>query len=520
MKHKVVIADDKPLIRRSLAQTIRWEELGCEVAGEAENGLEAAELIEKIRPDLLISDIKMPGMDGLELTEHVKKIQPDIKVLMITGYQEFEYAQRALSLGVSDLVLKPIRNDMMEKKIKKVMEELEKSRAITNAALASRRARQEQLLHGLIKERIPMNRDFEEQVRELELYGRDYFLILSRVRTGEGGIKNEVRNRVIRWIEDRQNTWLWLSFDWFLGQDQVILLLEEKKRSVRERKIHVKQMLWALNERLREEFGVTCCFTVSRSGNDIRVLRECYQDAREIMENCYFTAEQSILFADSYTAETAVEISSLLRNFDCFYQNIGLMDKQELKKNSEEILNRILAESQGDEFRIKCFLSEIGITLLRRCGKGDPNELMDEIAGLAGWEQCCDFLYGFFRKVQKAMQEDREETNPLIGAGLEYIKAHYRESFSLTDLAEKMSVNASYLSRLFKKETGKNFSEILTEYRINRAEYLLQQPGSRVVEVGEQVGYSDYTYFYQVFKRIKGISPSEYKKRVKKTNEL
>lgn len=520
MKHKVIIADDKPLIRKSLAQTIHWEALGCEVAGEAENGLEAVELIEKICPDLLISDIKMPGMDGLELTEYAKKIQPDIKVLMITGYQEFEYAQRALSLGVSDLVLKPIRNDMMEKKIKKVMEELEKNRAITNAALVSRRARQEQLLHGLIKERVPMDRDFEEKVRELELYGRDYFLILSRVRTGDDSIKNEVRNRVIQWIEDQKNTWSWLVFDWFLGKNQVIILLEEKKRSARERKIHVKQTLLALNERLRNEFGVACYFTVSRSGNDIRVLRECYQDALEIMENCYFTAEQSILFADSYTAEAAVKISSLLRNLECFYQNIGLMDKQELKKNSEEILNRILAESQGDEFRIKCFLSEIGITLLHRCGKEDTNELMDEIAGLEGWEQCCEFLCRFFLKIQREMQEDKEETNPLIGAGLEYIKVHYRENFSLTDLAEKISVNPSYLSRLFKKETGKNFSEILTEYRINRAEYLLLQPGSRVVEVGEQVGYSDYTYFYQVFKRIKGISPSEYKKRVKKTNEL
>lgn len=122
MNYQVLIVDDKPLIRRSLKETIDWKKLNCVVAGEAQNGKEAVELVKKFHPELVISDIKMPGMDGLELTEFIKKESPDTQVIIITGYQEFEYARKALSLGVIDLVLKPLRNEDMENKIAKAIQ--------------------------------------------------------------------------------------------------------------------------------------------------------------------------------------------------------------------------------------------------------------------------------------------------------------------------------------------------------------------------------------------------------------
>ena len=124
MRFKVVVIDDKPLIRRSLIETIQWEALGCVIAGEAATGLEAQEAIRKVKHHLIISDIKMPGLDGLSLTEFVKEFLPDTKVIIITGYQEFEYAKKAIQLGVCDLVLKPIDNGAMEVIIQKAIDSI------------------------------------------------------------------------------------------------------------------------------------------------------------------------------------------------------------------------------------------------------------------------------------------------------------------------------------------------------------------------------------------------------------
>lgn len=135
MRFKVVVIDDKPLIRRSLIETIQWEALGCEIAGEAENGLEAKEVIRKVKPHLIISDIKMPGLDGLSLTEFVKDFLPDTKVIIITGYQEFEYAKKAIQLGVCDLVLKPIDNRAMEVIIQKAIDSIREQGALSETAL-------------------------------------------------------------------------------------------------------------------------------------------------------------------------------------------------------------------------------------------------------------------------------------------------------------------------------------------------------------------------------------------------
>lgn len=520
MKYKAVIADDNPFIRQALRETVKWEKLNCEICGAAEDGIEAKKLIKDICPDILITDIKMPGMDGLALTEYAKKYVPDIQVIMITGYQEFEYARKALTLGVFDLVLKPVKNELIEEKIKEALDSLEKKRNFWKEMNISLRARQEQFIHSLLKERAASEKVVKSRGKELGLDEKDYFLVLCRVRTGESSIEKKVQKKVMQCLERQGERKGWLVFEWISGKNQVLVVFEKEKRSARERKISLKQSLYTLNEKIREEEEVSCCFAVSRNSSELWCIPECYHDTLSVMEECYFTVERSVLFADSYISESGAEVGSLLRELNRFYQNVPQMEKRELKEQAEIMLERILQESFGDEFRIKCLLSEIGITFLRQWGEEDTTLLMEKVNALEGRGECEKFLYELFVEARDRRKREKEGSNPLVSASLAYIQKHYRENLSLTELAEKLSVNASYLSRLLKKETGKNFSEILTECRINRAKYLLEQPGSRVIEVCSEVGYSDYTYFYQVFKKLEHISPSDYRKKVKKSNDL
>lgn len=512
--YKVIVVDDKPMIRKALVCTIPWEKLQCQVVGEAENGVDAKCLIDQTEPDLLISDIKMPGMDGLALTEYVKKKGMDTQVIIITGYQEFEYAQKALSLGVSDLILKPLRNDIMEEKIRKALSNLNKERMLNHAVDHSRKARQEQFLSEIFKGRMNSEAFTGEKLRELDFYKKNYFLILARVRTGDEEVEKETRCAIMAWMEKKKTTMDWMIFEWISGKNQTVVVFEKEKRSARARKIGLKQCLVLLNEEIQKKQGVSVCFAVSRTSNDLDNLADSYRETEQIMEYDYFMAEHDILFADHVTTASLPESVYLLKELDQFYQVLEQMEEQELREKVHYIMQRVVGETNGDEFRVKCLLSEIGIALLHHYGKEvkAANELMTQIGQLTDKYDCEEFLFRFLVQIR---QEGRQKGNPLIASALDYLYQHYRENLSLTELAEKLAVNPSYLSRLFKKETGKNFLEILTEYRIRKAKYLLEQPGSRVIEVCEQVGYSDYTYFYQVFKRLENMSPSEYKKRSK-----
>lgn len=147
MNYQVLIVDDKPLIRRSLKETIDWKKLNCVVGRRGSKWKRSSGISEEISPELVISDNKMPGMDGLELTEFIKKESPDTQVIIITGYQEFEYARKALSLGVIDLVLKPLRNEDMENKIAKAIQVFQEQTEMKEAVRSVRQVRTEKLLY-------------------------------------------------------------------------------------------------------------------------------------------------------------------------------------------------------------------------------------------------------------------------------------------------------------------------------------------------------------------------------------
>ena len=519
MRYKVVIVDDKPVIVQALVQTIKWSSMDCSVEGQATDAITAKNLIEQIEPDILITDIKMPGMDGLELTEYAKKRLPDLQIIMITGYQEFEYARKALSLGVSDLVLKPIRNDVMEEKVQKVIAELKKIKTMNRTVSISRKALQEQLLYKFLKERDTENFQLAEKAIELGLYKRIYYIILVRVRSDKNSVEKSVWNQVIVWMECQTKKDNGDIFEWISGKNQVLIIFEKEKPSARERKVFLRQKLHVLNERVLEEFGISCCFVVSKISDNLRNLSESWKQVQEVMESVYFSGEQTIVFAESYSGSSAVKNGDFFREVDNFCQSVMDLEGREISEKTQKLIEDIFQETGGNEFRAKCLISEICITFLRRfCMEDQTNELLGKIHKLTGKKSCRDFMDVFLEEIGKKSQRGKMEFNPLIKDAMNYIQIHYKENISLTDLADKMAVNASYLSRLFKKETGKNFSEILTEYRVEKAKILLRHPGCRVVEVAEQVGYSDYTYFYQVFKKIENCSPSDYRKKVKNSN--
>lgn len=538
MRFKVVVIDDKPLIRRSLIETIRWDALGCEIGGEAENGLEAKEVIRKVQPHLIISDIKMPGLDGLSLTEYVKQYLPDTKVIIITGYQEFEYAKKAIQLGVYDLVLKPIDNGVMEDIIQKAIESireqlkkehyqkqlLEENDRYKIKIDRSLRALQSQFLLEIIKGRRVSDRIEGEEIVNLHLADMNFSVILARIRSSDQQVIRGVVNGAVKLMEHFKEACDMGFVDLMVNQDLVFVAFHRPGKSAREHRVQMKRCLYAMNERLLKEQGSLCCFAVSRITNDVAKIEECFKDMVEILNQNYFTAEENILFQSSCTLSVSPDTGYLLKELNQFYTDLEQMEDGERDQKILDMVGKIVQETKGDEFRIKCMLSEICITLLRHYSekfhKGDlkrnTNKVMEEINGLVDIRDAREYLVDFIREIRKNLQAENRLTHPLAQGTMDYIRQNYKQNITLTQVADTLCVNSSYLSRLLKKETGENFVDLLAGFRIDIAKRLLDEPGSKVLDVCERVGYSDYAYFYQVFKRVEKISPSEYKKRGKR----
>lgn len=538
MRFKVVVIDDKPLIRRSLIETIQWEVLGCEIAGEAENGLEAKEVIRKVKPHLIISDIKMPGLDGLSLTEFVKEFLPDTKVIIITGYQEFEYAKKAIQLGVCDLVLKPIDNGAMEVIIQKAIDSireqlqkehyqrqlLEENDRYKMKIDRSLKALQSQFLMEVIKGRRSPDRMDADETVNLHLGERNFSVILARIRSSDQQVVRESANVAVKLMEHFKEACDMGFVDLMVNQDLVFIAFHRPGKSAREHRVQMKRCLYAMNDRLLKEQGSVCCFAVSRITNDVAKLEECYKNTVEILNQNYFTAEENILFQTSAALAVSPDTGYLLKELNQFYTDLEHMEDGERDQKVVAMVEKIVQETKGDEFRIKCMLSEICITLLRHYSekfhkddlKKNTNKVMEEINGFVDIRDAREYLVDFIREIRKHLKEENRLTHPLAQGTMDYIRQNYKQNITLTQVADTLSVNSSYLSRLLKKETGENFVDLLAGFRIDIAKRLLDEPGSKVLDVCEKAGYSDYAYFYQVFKRVEKISPSEYKKRGKR----
>lgn len=531
--YKVVIADDNNLIREALKKTIPWSRLDCVVAAEAEDGIEEKEAILKYRPDIILTDIKMPGMDGLEVTEYLKNRKIETKVILITGYNDFQYAQKAVKLGVFDLVLKPIQDGELIKILERAIGEIKKEKKL--------RIFQEQLVEENIhyKERIE-DADRVMRVQALKdlaqghrAEGQRYEDILGcadkrciyvagRLRTLDEECGKKALERIVEVINRR--SWECICIEQRSGREIELLFLPDKQDSASMIDIRMKNRLRELAGIVEKECGTSVCFSVSSLSEGLGNLKEMRDQALDILEENFFSAREQVLFCRYYNTTAAGEGDAAFKDIENFHRIIAHGESEDIDREVEKLLQKLEQITCGNEFRIKCFLSEICITMYRKYYLGrlpgnerkkNINDILGEINKLEDMGQTRKYLLELARRLQRTSREEKEYENPIAGEAVVYIRERYSDTeLSLTSAAEALNVNSSYLSRLLKKETGMNFIDILTSVRLEKAKQLLED-GSKATVVGGMVGYKDYSYFYQVFKKVEGVSPTEYKKKAR-----
>jgi len=529
---KLLLVDDEPIIRRGIRSSIEWQNYGIEIVGEAANGVEALKQAQQLLPHIVLTDIRMPRMDGLELSRQLKKQLPDTRIIILSGYEDFSYAKEAVSLGIQEYLLKPVGAEELIALLRLLRAEIEQAEAAKRSSLSLHHAFNEsypvikadfvnRLLKGAPAD--PASLYEKAELLRIKLTGHQYAILT--IDIDDFAIMTEdlppakrelLRFSVINIAEElllakTSGLVCYSEFDHLIGLACGDKLTPELIDSLcREIQQGVKKFL-----KLSVSIGI------GRTCSDVSELGTSYAEAFSALKlKIHHGKESLIRYHDPgnsqpsqivlYPSEEEKVIIGCLKTLD----TAGLQAAidhifarfRELKADVEQIrgiCGRLLLISASA-------IEEMGINVSKVIGaEFNPYKEMERLDTLEDFRA---WIGGFFERLGELIQENKNvKFKGIITAALRYIEENYDREVSLATVAAVVYVTPNYLSRIFKEEMGVNYIEWLNRYRIERAKVFLTEPGAKTYSVAEKVGYSDYKYFSQMFKRFVGCSPKEYK---------
>ena len=525
-RYKVILVDDEEDVARAILKKLDWEAMGFDTPRYAHNGLEALELSEESRPDIVMTDIQMPYMDGMELSRNLRKLYPNIRIIIFSGYDEFEYAKEAIRLEAEEYILKPIDADELKGVFSRVHEALDRDideklnvAKLENYYMDSLPLLQEDFFASLVEGRIT-----EERIGRLlsdyriDLHGPYYLTAIVHISASsvpEGMNPVFLAVSVRKLLEERMDRQWGCQFFSYMGSTVMIAQLPGRKDAsvftdecdrlcrLAESicKAHITIGIGSLTDNLS---GIQDSY---QSGRDAVSYRVLYGHTRAINISEISPVEKE---------ETLEETDSLTDIF----KKIKMSDRQTL----DEAARRYIDSSVGRQASIqdfRFFVMELVSELYKfvKNNQLDVNEVFDMNDDVYGKVQqmnqseLSDWFAATCITMHGLMDAKRSgNTMSFVSKAKDYVADHYGDQdLSIDFICSYLGVSSAYFSTVFKKETGKTFVGYLTDYRMEKAEKMLVETDEKTYIIAREVGYSDPNYFSYVFKKQFGVSPSRYK---------
>lgn len=532
---KVIVADDEEKICQLILKLVDWEALDMEVAGTAANGLEALEKIRQMSPDVVITDIRMPGCDGMEMIRQAKQINSDIEFVIISGYRHFEYAQTAIKYGVSDYLLKPVKKEELRSTLEKIRERyLEKTEQLTfeervRLVLKNDAGRlRTSYFSGIL---YPKSRDQESLSLE-DINGHYHYsfrpgcfqvlcIKFDRIPSRDRKSLEFLADKTSQLAEQIMQECSY-DFELYVESSYVYMLLnygEEEKRNVRHQ---IKSMLDGLivlesiMEGLRVTIGAGSVVT------SVSQIRQSLRTSRWRVEQRLVSGPGTVIDCEIKESADLVE-SPLFYDFNtAMTKALESLEPDQVHQVLVQLKNGLMERADITGHEILQMSKEV-CNLYLFCMKNQKVTIENENGFVerynAGADDCesVDTLFRFLtgeieRSFSSAAQQKRQEDNRPIRMAKKYMKEHFMEPITLEDVSAMAGFNPTYFSSLFKKETGSSFLEYLSGVRMDEAKRLLRETSFPVASVCEHVGYSDVKYFTKAFIKFTGLKPNEYRK--------
>lgn len=516
---RVLIADDEARICKLIAALVDWDALGMQLVGTASNGVEAIAAIERTQPELLITDIRMPGCDGLELIRQAREQQPGLLFIIISGYTQFEYAQLAIKYGVSDYLLKPIDRQELTAALGHIRAELTSRRQAQ--ALSDRMRRS--LYSGRRKVRACYLTDILNQ-RKLELtldeineeyrysFRDERFIGFAVKLMGAQEDCGDVRSFLLSQLRSASID-AELSFEPESGTGTGVVNFRADAEQ------QVLRCLDGCLRQLQQTGGAgsrTVCLAAGPAA-ELGGLPDSVLTARRLLDERFVRGGSRVLTGLPELA--GLPIMDLLADF---LRRLAQALEQEDKDAVRRTVSRLQESAQQEPGTTGRELLKLVLLAGEKVLETHGDDAQNEPALSAFRARCAqcvtaDQLFGaleqFLCALAERLSESRmnDELLPLRQAQ-KFLEQHYMENISLEQVAGLAGFNPSYFSVLFKKKCGVGFQDYLTAIRIRHAKELLTQGGVPVLEVCYAVGYKDVKHFNRVFKRATNLRPSEFKR--------
>lgn len=522
--YRVMLVDDERPVLESMKKVIDWESLGFSVCETAESGNQACEIMKKARFDLVITDVRMPQMDGLELAEYIAEHFPHTEMIIISGYDEFDYARSAMRSGVMEYITKPTNRVELEKALESAARRIQRREDMDNnirnlKAEVEKRipVLKNQYFNDWMNQNPPENSNIEQRLQYYHspLRGKSYCLWCfdTDSRESYGAVPEmkellwtQLRLIVREMIKDE------LICDYFTKGHFLFYIVEKKEEIPKE---FTENML----ERILSEFynltHVSVSVAVSREYQSYDRLYLAGKDCETALEERCNLGGGSCIFYEEIQMfpDVSLEHHQELMNQICL--KIRTLNQEGTRK----LVEKLYTQMQEDKAIYPQFYSQTILILTELCNVAAEEETKERIrrdmAGLVEYKTA-DVLMKLVLKtahdiIDCASRDTAGKNQKIMEQIMAYVEKHIREEIALADVADAVHLSKNYLCSIFKKETGETFFSYLTKARMEKAKQLLRRTEDKVYVIAEEVGYTDYTYFSQVFKKHVGVTAGEYR---------
>jgi YesN/AraC family two-component response regulator len=498
MSFKVVIIDDNVNTVKSLQISIDWKSIGLEVAGTAFNGIQGSELIKRASPDIIITDINMPNMDGLNMIESINMEDKNFLVIVITGYDKFQYASRAIKLSVFDFILKPIDDTELCNSLKRARQKLEdensRNKQIAQIELNNLKVR---LLSFLTTPTLDETINYSE--KEIE-NANTYFIIIAQSATG---ISRPLLERIGCENFPGNITVISMMIEGYLI---LFCILKQEDHNWHKYSQNIGAKLLSYSPEIN--------VAVSALHTSYKMANQAFLEAKKaLLEKNVFARNQGIIY---YTDSNISQHSRLAEIENIVVRIINDADGD----NGYKILYESLLESTDGKIEsirvmlmIYC-LKVIEYKLKNSHWPDSIDNLIYQISKITSIAEIEQWHADFIREVNNTTSKESSLLK-LVRDVLNYIKLYAPEGLTLESTAKKFNISPNYLSTLIHKETGITYQQHVIRAKIYVAKQMLDDTRMKIEEIGHSIGYENYVSFYHAFKNAEGITPSEYRFRNK-----
>ncbi len=503
---KLLIVDDEKIIRDGLTNAINWAELGIEVCATKSNAADALEFCRNTMPDIIITDIKMPHMSGLDFIEALGDLKDNSKIIILSGFDDFEFSKRALKNNVFEYLLKPVKPADVTDAVVRAKEILLDERKIRHdrAEYMERMEKNSYIIRshylGLLASGIEQSM---ESMPMPEVSEADECCVLA-VRIS--GSKSIAYYMLLSEFQSDKNFYVFSGLD---GDCGIFCRTSSDK----------EKYIVEIKKKIEKLCGCEVYIGVSDTFSGLCNLKKGWEEARIALNYTDITGGTQII----YYALSDNGIKMLEKNEerleDDIVDAVDRLDKNAFKALFESFINENPGVSVERLRRVLCkaCLSICGylIKIDEKPDKiiGDWKMVADKMEGMTEFDVLCEFgIYFFSGVIDKIIDSKSISSSPMVGKIVEYLDENFDKPFSVETLAQLVYLSPNYVSKVFRRETGKKLSDYVVEVRIEKAKEFLKDPNLRAYEIGEKVGYTDARYFGDLFRKHTGLTLTEYRK--------